>query len=175
MNTLPVSAGRAKSNGFTLIEVLVVIAIVGILATVAVPSFTRMIAEQRVRSAASDIMGDLVTARVEAIKQQRRVVMQRTGATWKEGWRIFVDGNADGVLSAGEPVIKTFNGYGASTSTVLPISADFANTIVFRGDGTVLNVPIGAETGLQVADTAALHPRSVVLSPAGRATVEILP
>lgn len=173
---------RVGQRGFTLIEMMVVAAILGIIASIAIPSYTDMIAEQRVRSAASELLSDLVLARVEAIKQQRRVVVMRTGTTWKEGWRVYVDRDASGSFAAGTDVqIKAANGFGTSTTKVCAMTADFATQVVFRGDGSVGNAPIGAESGLRVSDdkgsgvATQSRSRNIVISPAGRASVEVLP
>lgn len=159
-------------NGFTLVEVMVVVTILGVMAAVAIPYFGGMIAEERVRSAASDVMSDLVSARIEAIKQQRRVVMERTGATWNEGWRVFIDTNANSAWD-GEPVIKTSAGFGNGRMKFCVISDDYADRIVFRGDGSILNAPIGGESGLRLSDSKERRSRDIRLSPLGRATVDV--
>lgn len=153
---------------------MVVVVIVGILAAVAIPSFRELIATQRVRSVTSDIAGDLVSARVEAIKQQRRVVVERvtSGTSWKDGWRIFVDVNKNNAFDVGETVVKIFNGYGTGGSIKLcAISTEFDDRIVFGGDGTVANSPIGSESGLRISETGA-RSKDVRISPAGRTSSE---
>ena len=164
----------SEVKGFTLVEVMVVVTILGVMAAIAFPYFGGMIAEERVRSAASDLMSDLVSARIEAIKQQRRVVMERTGATWNEGWQVFVDTNANTTWDAGEPVIKTSAGFRYGRMKGCSISAAYAARVVFRGDGSVLNAPIGgAESGLRISDDRERRSRDIRLSPLGRASVDV--
>lgn len=167
-------------------EMLIVLAIIGIIASIAVPNFTDMIVEQRVRTVASELLNDIVVTRVEAIKQQRRVNMERTGTTWKEGWRIYVDGTQNatdtpnGTYEVGEVLIKESVGFGTSTLKVCPIDATLADRIIFRGDGTVSNTIIGTESGLRVSDDRGIggnaggRTRNIAISPAGRASIESL-
>jgi prepilin-type N-terminal cleavage/methylation domain-containing protein len=56
-----------KDTGFTVIEVMTVIVLIGILSVVVVPRLTRMMEKFRVRQAADTIMRQLVTARTRAI------------------------------------------------------------------------------------------------------------
>jgi len=77
-----------KNRGFTLAEVLVVVAIAGILTAVAVPSFGPFIAGQRIKSAAFDMMSTLTLARSEATKRNTDIVITPTGGNWQNGWTV---------------------------------------------------------------------------------------
>lgn len=73
-------ATRRHDRGFTLVELMTVVAIVAILATSAAPSFRQLIATQRIRSAASAITESLWLTRAEALKRNTSVGFLFVGA-----------------------------------------------------------------------------------------------
>jgi type IV fimbrial biogenesis protein FimT len=98
--------------GFTLIELMVVMAIAAILISLAAPSFARLIRSTSVASDVNTFLADLRFARNEAIKRGTVIVMCKsddpeaatpscsTGADWKSGWIIFADDNNSGTYSS---------------------------------------------------------------------------
>lgn len=114
------SAGRgvppgAPGAGFSLIELLIAAAIVGLLLLAAGPSYRRWIAAQQLANHAHFLAGTLNQARSEAIKSGYRVNLCKSrdrqqcvddGSGWEVGWILFVDENQDGEVSAGEPVLR---------------------------------------------------------------------
>lgn len=80
---------RGSGDGFTLIEMVIVVAILSILAAAAAPSFSTLIATQRTRSAANDLHAALVKARSEALKRNTNVTLSPNVANdWQAGWQI---------------------------------------------------------------------------------------
>ncbi len=92
------------SAGFTLIEVVVVIAIVAIATMLAVPNFTRYRLREQARGAASQVARVLREARSEAVRTgtQRFVVFNATNA------QLVTDNDADWQVTAGVDVVQTF-------------------------------------------------------------------
>ncbi|GAB3428743.1 GspH/FimT family pseudopilin [Massilia solisilvae] len=79
----------SAARGFTLPELLAVVAIMSILAATAAPAVTALIAGQRARSASSDLFTSLNRARSEAIKRNTAVTLRpETAGSWQSGWRI---------------------------------------------------------------------------------------
>lgn len=78
----------SRHGGFTLVELVVTIAIVGILAAVAIPSFSSLIASTRAGGVATDLYMSLVKARSEAVKRNTAVLVKPADAGWNKGWTV---------------------------------------------------------------------------------------
>lgn len=107
-----------RSSGFTVIEVLVVVAILGVLAALAAPSFRPIIEKWRVQQAVESMRSTLYYARSEAIKRGGRITVLRNTLTsecpqasttqeWGCGWMVFVDTNDNGTRQTSEEILQT--------------------------------------------------------------------
>jgi type IV fimbrial biogenesis protein FimT len=179
---------RGATSGFTLIEMLVVIAISAILLAVGVPSFSYMIDRNRVAGEVNQMLADLALTRSEALARRTRVVMCRsanptTGGTcdgaatdWNSGWVVFVDDTTAGVAfqrDAAEPIIRAY----MRTSQQVALTATPALAgITVTADGTVFlldGTPIagGAELRIDFSGNDSANSRSLCISTTGRARI----
>lgn len=87
----------ARELGFTLIELMVTLAMVAILMTVAVPSFTNFQRNAELTSFTNSLMAGVNAARGEAMKRGRNAMVVPILGDWNNGWTVFVDVNRNGV------------------------------------------------------------------------------
>ena len=109
-------AAPRRQAGFTIIELLIVVTIVGVLSAVAAPSLRTMIITNQVRTSTSDLLNDIAIARSESAKRSQRVVMCAStdmntcaGSAWGSGWISFVDANNNlqrDTSDGSEPLIR---------------------------------------------------------------------
>jgi len=96
-----------KNTGFTLLELIVTLAIVAILLTVGVPSLRTFIQGNQLISSTNELLSALHVARSEAIKSNGRVTVCEssngtscaTTGDWKNGWIVFIDAIGNGDLN----------------------------------------------------------------------------
>ncbi len=84
------SIGKRPAAGFTLIELMVVVAIVAVLAVAVGPSMRELITSSRLRGASSDFYAALLAARSQAITRRANAVVEPVGETWNTGWTVKV-------------------------------------------------------------------------------------
>ncbi|SFM95739.1 type IV fimbrial biogenesis protein FimT [Halopseudomonas pachastrellae] len=94
-----------KSNGFTLTELLVALALLGILVSIGVPSFSRLINQHRLDSAQDALERSIRFTRNEAIDRNEPVVMMPLAGDWNRGWQVFVDRDNNLALGADDVLL----------------------------------------------------------------------
>jgi type IV fimbrial biogenesis protein FimT len=96
----------AKSAGFTLIELMIVLVIAGLALGFGIPGFQQLMGRQQLNIAATDLFHAIQLTRSEAI-QRGRVVQLRPldDADWTQGWRIYAGKNRNASYRDGDPLI----------------------------------------------------------------------
>jgi type IV fimbrial biogenesis protein FimT len=74
--------GRTRTRGFTMVELLIVMAIAAVLASLAAPSFSELFARRRLEGAATDLSTDLHFARSQAVSDRAQVTLVTTGTQY---------------------------------------------------------------------------------------------
>jgi type IV fimbrial biogenesis protein FimT len=105
---------RFVGAGFTLIELMVVVAVVAILATLAAPAMSGLVNSMRLTAAVNTLFSSLLLARSEAIKRNGRAVVCKsasgsaciTTGAWEQGWMVFHDANNNTKRDAGEVILS---------------------------------------------------------------------
>jgi type IV fimbrial biogenesis protein FimT len=156
---------RAAGLGFTLIELMVVVGIVGILAVVGMPAMRDMVVSNRMKTLSLDIYTSLSLARSEAIKRNsNNVSMIAASGGWQNGWTVCVDDNADGDCDTGEAVVIT--GDAVDNGITLSGPAGPAR-VTFNRDGR-LSTAAASFRIVYTANNAQVPMRCVELSVSGR-------
>ena len=102
-----VYSGRYRLRGFTLVELVVTIAIAAILMMFAAPSFVNFRRNSELTSTTNTLTASLNAARSEAMKYGTfaMVVPQNNTDGWKSGWRVFVDKNLNQEFDSGDTLV----------------------------------------------------------------------
>ena len=126
----------ASMAGFTLIELIIVVALAAIMMTLAVPSFQSIVANNRITSHTNELVMAINMGRSEAVKRNVRVILCRSANptaatpacggsanTWTTGWLLFASGDAN-------------NTYQAAVDTLIRIGDAARTGIRIRTNGT---------------------------------------
>lgn len=108
-----------NTRGFTIIELMVTLAVASLLIFIGVPSFTTFIQNNRITSSTNFVVSQINYARSEAVRLNLPVNIARTGSVTQDltdGWQIFSDagsatGNSAYSASDGDVLLRQFEGY----------------------------------------------------------------
>ncbi|OIR04948.1 fimbrial protein precursor [mine drainage metagenome] len=121
-----------KQSGFSLVELMVGIAIMAILVTLGMPSYNAWIHNTRVRTGAESIQNGLQLARAEAVKHNTKVEFELdANSGWTVGCVVPVEPDCPSVIQQ-----RTASDGSSTDVTVVTIPAD-SDTVVFNNLGTV--------------------------------------
>jgi type IV fimbrial biogenesis protein FimT len=151
----PRSTRRAfGARGFTIVEVMFTLVILGILTAFALPEMSKFVKDQRVKAATQDVFATLLYARSEAIKRAADINVNPTTTDWAGGWSVKASGTS----------LKVQESIGG-----VAISGPASGVLVFRRDGRLsATVPVFVVSS---ATSSQVTARCVRIDPSGRASI----
>ena len=173
------SAAPHRQIGFTLVELMVTVAILVILASIAAPSFSNLLADQRLSGAANALLSDMNFMRSEALRRGVNVSAcpssspestnpSCNGNDWATGWIVFLDSNGDGSRDTSGGTTETLmraSSALAGVSTALATSGGVdSNFVRFNARG----LSPGAQQNIALTNNVATHDRTLCIASSGR-------
>jgi len=171
----PTRTDHRGARGFSLIELLVVMAIAAVLLGIGIPNMQSFIVSSRLSSASNEFFTALNVARSEAVRRGVQVTLATNGTPgsrdFTAGWTMFVDTDRDGALSAGEEVLRV--GPALEGPMTMFGSANFGTSVSFDSTGRLTS---GGGSfvichGTDLVADGQVRSRALVLNSAGRARV----
>jgi type IV fimbrial biogenesis protein FimT len=163
MNQVP---RKRSMSGFTMVELATVMSIVAILLAIGVPSYRYVTTANRMSSDINALLGDLLFARAEAIKEGQTITVCATtdgatcttsGVAWQGGWLVFTDTNGNKTVdTASETILRVQK----PLPNLDTLQADHAiRAIMFNRSGFVAGLPLGGTLTLHDSTSNAQYTR----------------
>jgi type IV fimbrial biogenesis protein FimT len=151
-----------RQDGFNLLELMITVTIAAVVLGIGVPSFTEFVANNRMASAANDLVTSIHTARTEAVKRRGTVTLCAS-SDWNDGspdcdlgaadagWIVFFDADGDVSVDPGDTVIFTHPPF--AQGITFTIDAGAQGYLQFGGNGFPQTAAAGAPiTNVQLCD-----------------------
>jgi type IV fimbrial biogenesis protein FimT len=180
-----------KQFGLSVIELLMVVTLIGLVSSYAIPSFSSLVVTNKISSVTSEFHAALLLTRSEAIKRGRNVTICRssnadstapscatvnsnplTNSGWGEGWLIYVDIDGSNTYSPGDVLIRAQGALfqNAAAGAVLPVPN--RNRITFNATGQTFGAFMRFSINRPDFDNNATHDRYICIASGGRARVD---
>ena len=162
-----------KNSGFTLLELIITVALISIVMAIAVPSMTSFTQNDRLTTNINTLIGHLAYARSEAVKRSQQVSICSsnnattcTGGNWQDGWIVYIDADGDNSFTAGEEVLRAQQALeGANTLTTA-----IGTQVTYDYRGFVNAASVG---NFQLCDgRSGPHGKTIRISTTGRVRIE---
>jgi type IV fimbrial biogenesis protein FimT len=182
-----------QAGGYSLLELMTTVTIAGVLASVAIPSLSTLVLDQRRTAVVNDLLATLLLARSETAKRGKSLVvcgvkdLDRNGSLesveqscsghdWTQGWMFGTWNDADGNAAVGPGELTPLRVFQTGDAGRLTVTAgNFTASPPVAPAGTVLIKQFGRRTSngtITVCDRrGAPAARAVIVSPLGRARV----
>lgn len=145
-----------RTHGFTLVELMIVVALMGILSAIAVPNIMGQMPRYRLNGAARQVMSDLLSARMEAVSQNNEF---RILFLDSKRYTILNDADNDGSSDAGE------------TTETKDLSTDYSDVSIAANNDPVFQ-PRGTASNLAtITLTNSAGTRNISISSTGRVKI----
>ena len=164
------SGTQYLSQGFTLTELLISLAVIAILISSVIPSMGNLIADRRVAAITSEMYSSLLLARSEAVKRRNTISVcssvngsscDQANTGWHHGWLVFSDQNQDGLFDGDEPLLRVVS----KQPDLISISWNRGFSVSFNSRGQT-----SMAGSFEVCEKS--NVRAIVISMTGRARVE---
>ncbi len=167
-----------RTSGFTLVELLITLAIVTILLTQAVPAFRSVITNNKLVTKTNQLVTVLYLARSEAVKRGSRVTFCKSAdgvqcanvGGYEQGWLVFTDPNNDGDFGAGERLIRSTNA-SANAGVTISGNAPVAQYVSYMPGGWVRQTNGALQMGTLTV-CVGNQARKVIINRVGRIRTE---
>ena len=130
-------------HGFSLPELLTVVAIAAILLGVGLPDLGGLLRARQLRTATDDLFGAIGLARAQAIARNERIVLlprDAGGTDWTRGWTVFADRDGDGVPGAADDILSVHEALPAGMTAAFAFTSPAAPYyIAYNGAGRSCN------------------------------------
>jgi len=130
-------------KGFSLLELVIIVTMLGIVLAIGAPSLGTIISNNRISGNVNDFVAALQFAKAEAAARISPVTICKknnnssdctNGGDWQQGWIVFEDGNADGKVDGGEPIL--LNHEALHSRITFGGTAGVTTSITYRPTGT---------------------------------------